>query len=210
MNPASFLTDRTQCILYYASEGPTAETCKSWIGGNAPAYFDDKADFIHEGDQFFYFYMSIAHPFKPAWMISVFIPQSYEEYLEHNIYPDCSIKVIEHPVSAESTQDIFKHPGLIRHKITDGEVRNDHESVEEPFLIKFGGTPRLIQKEGFYSKRLAEDLLSFLFQVDEDGYPDTLLVDHYSYPFGYGALYIYAGIQAGEVKAPVAGFWQFS
>ncbi|MET3832014.1 hypothetical protein ABIC86_003486 [Paenibacillus sp. DS2363] len=51
---------------------------------------------------------------------------------------------------------------------------------------------------------------SFLFQVDEDGYPETLVQHEYNYPFGFGSLYIFAMIRATEIQQPVAGFWQFS
>ncbi|WP_144406989.1 hypothetical protein [Paenibacillus sp. IHBB 10380] len=84
------LVKRTDCITYYASPGPAIEHCTSWIGGNAPDFFDDKADFIHKGDQTYYFYLSIVNPFTPNSMFSIFIPVDYEEYLENNMYPHCS------------------------------------------------------------------------------------------------------------------------
>ncbi|SEL18433.1 hypothetical protein SAMN04488688_10382 [Paenibacillus sp. cl141a] len=31
------------------------------------------------------------------------------------MYPNCSIKVIEHPISTESTKEMFTNPGLIKH-----------------------------------------------------------------------------------------------
>ncbi|WP_260405240.1 hypothetical protein [Paenibacillus sp. 598K] len=49
-----------------------------------------------------------------------------------------------------------------------------------------------------------------MFQVDEDGYPDTLLREDSSYPFGFRALYVFAQIGTSEMQEPVAGFWQYS
>ncbi|MFD0715672.1 hypothetical protein [Paenibacillus sp. GCM10027626] len=215
MNPlhenfTKILTERTDCIIYHATPNPSAENCTSWIGGNAPEFFDDKADFINEGDQKYYFYLSIITPFKKS-MISIFIPAEFEEYLENNIYPHCSIKVIEHPISPESVKNIFTHPDLIKHAISDGELSDDQKSMDESFLIKLGGNPRLIQPKNYYFTKLQEESYSFLLQVDEDGYPETLLQDDCrNYPFSFGALYIFAKIGMNEIQNPIAGFWQFS
>lgn len=203
------LAERTECILYYAGPGLPNEHCAGWIGGNAPEFFDDLADRIHGGNSRYLFYLSLVHPFQPKSMISIFIPEEYEEYLENSMYPDCPIKVIEHPVSAESAKELFTHPGFLKHAISAGERSKDGQAMDQSFLIKVGGTPRLIQNEDYYFAKL-EESFSFFFQVDEDGYPDTLLRDDYSYPFSYGALYIFAKMGADEVHEPVAGFWQFS
>lgn len=73
-------------------------------------------------------------------------------------------------------------------------------------MIKLGGNPRLIQHEDYYFTKLTEDSFSFFFQVDEDGYPDTLLQDDHSYPFGFGSLYIFAKTGTNDSQDPVAGF----
>lgn len=199
---------RTACMLYQAIPGPGSENSASWVGGNAPAYFDDQD--IHEGDQTYYFYLSLLNPFKPGSMISIFIPAEYEDYLDNNMYPHCSIKVFEHPASAESAKDRFTHPGLVRHAISDGVLNDDKTARDQSFFIKLGGNPRLIQEEDYYFKDWNEESLSFFFQVDEDGYPDTLLQEDWSYPFGFGALYIFANFGTEKIQTPVAGFWQFS
>ncbi|WP_160308903.1 hypothetical protein [Paenibacillus sp. DMB20] len=36
------------------------------------------------------------------------------------------------------------------------------------------GNPRLVQDEDYYFSKLKDDSYSFLFQVDEDGYPDAI------------------------------------
>ncbi|AIQ13780.1 hypothetical protein [Paenibacillus durus] len=200
--------ERTQCMVFQASL--PIETCTSWIGGRAPLFFDDKSEIVNKNGNKHYFYLSLVNPFESSRMFSVFIPSDFEEYLENNIYPNCSIQVIEHPTTTESTKDFFNHPGLIKHSITDGELINDKESRDQSFLIKFGGAPRLIQDKEYYFSKIREDSFDFLFQVDEDGYPDALLKGNYNYPFGFGALYIFAQIISDEIQNPVAGFWQFS
>ncbi|MFF2484573.1 hypothetical protein [Paenibacillus sp. NPDC058071] len=84
-NHMNILVERIDCILYYTESGQSNEHSKGWIGGNAPDFFNDQADLIHEGNQKYYFYLSLVHPFKPESMISIFIPEDYEEYLENNI-----------------------------------------------------------------------------------------------------------------------------
>lgn len=76
-------------------------------------------------------------------------------------------------------------------------------------MIKVGGNPRLIQNEDYYFAKLKKDSLSFFFQVDEDGYPDTLIREDGNYPFGFGSLYIFAKMEK-EIQHPTAGFCQFS
>lgn len=209
-NGMNILVEGTDCILYYAGPGQSNEHSTGWIGGNAPEFFDDQEDLIHEGNQRYYFYLGLVHPFKSESMISIFIPEDYEEYLDNNIYPNCSIKVIEHPTSTESVRDMFTNPGLIKHAISAGEISNDEKSMDQSFLIKLGGKPRLIQNTDYYFTKLTEESFSFLFQIDEDGYPETLLQDDYSYPFSFGSLYIFAKVEMNEIQNPVAGFWQFS
>jgi len=42
--------------------------------------------------------------------------------------------------------------------------------------------------------------------VDEDGYPDTLLDGNFSYPFSFGAMYVFAQVIGDhEISSPVAG-----
>ncbi|MFS0841101.1 hypothetical protein [Paenibacillus sp. 1P03SA] len=209
-NKINVLDERTDSILYYADSNLRKDQGTGWIGGNAPEFFDDQDDLIHEGNRKYVFYLTLVHPFKPESMISIFIPDSYDEYLENNLYPNCSIKVIEHPISTESTKEMFTNRGLIKHIISNGVLSKDEKSMEQSFLIKVGGNPRLIQNEDYYFTKLREDSYSFLFQVDEDGYPETLVKDDYNYPFGFGSLYIFAIIGAAEIERPVAGFWQFS
>ncbi|MBR2565165.1 MAG: hypothetical protein IKE29_11150 [Paenibacillus sp.] len=209
-NKMKVLVERTNSILYYAEANLAKDQGAGWIGGNAPGFFDDQDDFIHEGTQRYVFYLTIIHPFKPENMISIFIPEDYEEYLKNNIYPNCSIKVIEHPISTESTKQRFTNPGLIKHIISDGVLSNDEKSMDQSFLIKVGGNPRLIQDEDYYYTKLREESFSFLLQVDEDGYPETLIKQDYNYLFGFGSLYIFAILGTTEIQRPVAGFWQSS
>lgn len=174
-NQMKVLVERTESILYYAESDLSKDQGAGWIGGNAPQFFDDQDDLIHEGNQKYLFYLSLIHPFKPESMISIFIPEDYEEYLKNNMYPNCSIKVMEHPISTESIKEMFTNPGLKKHTISDGTLINDQKSMDQSFLIKVGGNPRLIQNEDYYFTNLMEESFSFLFQVDEDGYPETLV-----------------------------------
>ncbi|MCG7379270.1 hypothetical protein MH215_19920 [Paenibacillus sp. ACRSA] len=208
-NKTNILIKRSVCILYYAKLDLTNEHGAGWIGGNALVFFDNHSDLIYDHNQKYVFYLVLNHPFKQDSMISIFIPEGSDVHLENNIYPNCLVKVIEHPISAESTNTTFANSSLIKHIISAGQLTNDEESMDRSFLIKVGGTPRLIQNEDYYLAKLKEELFSFFFQVDEDGYPDTLIQEDGSYPFYFGSLYIFA--KAGtEIEHPISGFWQFS
>ncbi|AIQ13839.1 hypothetical protein PDUR_19420 [Paenibacillus durus] len=184
------------------------ETCTSWIGGRAPLFFDDKVELVNKNGNKHYFYLSLVNPFQHDRMICIFIPNDFKEYLEKNIYPNCSIQVFDHPIKAESTKDIFTHPRLKKHSITGGEIINDKKSIKQSFLIKIGGTPRLIQDEDYYFSKLTEDSFAFMFQVDEDGYPRNFVKGNLL--FGFGALYKFTQIMDNEIQNPIAGFWQLS
>lgn len=45
----------------------------------------------------------------------------------------------------------------------------------------------------------------FFLSIDEDGYSEDVTIG--SYPFGYGALYLYKHCTTNEI---IAGFWQCS
>lgn len=205
----NLMNRRTECMLYQASLGRSTKTGAGWIGGSAPEWFQQQAPLTGGEGQNYYFYMSLIHPFHRGDMISIFIPENYEAYLERNLYPHCTIKVVQHPLSMESAETLYAHPGMIKHVIQDGIRCENEEATEQSFLIKLGGQPRLIQQEQSYGAKLQEDALSFLFQIDEEGYPDILLRDDWGYPFGFGAFYVYVKINRNEVSEPVAGFWQY-
>lgn len=75
----------------------------------------------------------------------------------------------------------------------------------ENILVKIGGAPSLIQDEESYYKELEEHGFSFFLSMDEDGYSEDVTIG--SYPFGYGALYLYKHHTTNEI---IAGFWQCS
>ncbi|MCY7561181.1 MAG: hypothetical protein E7L01_04570 [Paenibacillus macerans] len=115
---------------------------------------------------------------------------------------------IDHPMTSESTRDIFTHSELIKHSISGGEIIADKKSMEQSFLIKIGGTSKLIQDEDYYFTKLTEDSFEFMLQVDEDGYTMDLVEGNL--PFNFGAIYVFANILNKEIRNPVAEFWQFS
>jgi hypothetical protein len=200
--------NRTYCKIFQAFSH-TMDS-QSWMGGNAPQYFDDKLEKVNGNGIDYYFYLSLMHPFENERMISIFVPKKYDEYLDNNIYPNCSIQVFEHPVSEESIHNHFTNFGFKRHSIVLDKIIKDSESFDQPFLIKLGGTPRLIQDEDYYFTELKKHKFDFLLQIDEDGYPDSFL-DDTDYPFGYGALYLFAHLSDSSSELnPIAGFWQYS
>ncbi|KKO54329.1 hypothetical protein [Paenibacillus sp. DMB20] len=206
MKDLKILEERKECMLFQTSENDSGN---GWIGGNAPAYFDELEDMINK-ETGMYFYLSIVNPFDDHEMISIFAPKEFEDRISRNRYPNCSLFTMKHPKSEESKLDTFADPDLVKHFISEADIVSDKQSFEERFLIKFGGTPRHIQGEKYYYKGLHDDGFDFIFQVDEDGYPDTLLKPRKSYPFSFGAIYIYARMLEGSIENPIQSYWQFS
>jgi hypothetical protein len=177
-----------------------------WIGGNSPVYFDDKIPLVNNNE--YLFYLTIKNPVNDKRTISIFLPKDYDNYLENNIYPNCSIKVFEHEITDESNNSFFKNKSLNKHYLKLMDEFETDEAIDKNYLIKFGGKPDLIQEEEYYYETLNNNGFNFLFQIDENGYPDNLLAGNY--PFGYGGLYIYARINKSIVNDILAGFWQYS
>ena len=205
INYKSLLIDRIESILYVTTNLKT-NNALGWIGGNPPEYFDNHL--ISKENHNYSFYLSLLNPFDEERMISIFIPD-YDSYLEHDIYPDCSIKVFEHPTTQESELSNLKSSFMIDKKyIVESRICNTNEAINIPYLIKFGGTPDFIQQKEYYYKNLDKDAFKFLFQIDERGYPDGLIKGNY--PFNFGGLYIYANITWDSFSNPIAGFWQYT
>jgi hypothetical protein len=198
--------DRTDCLVFKAVNHTSDNY--GWIGGNAPLYFDNKISLINTDNVEYYFYITVKNPINKDNAFSIFIPKEYENYSENNIYPNCSIKLFEHKICDESKNDFSNNKEITKHYIQFIKECGTEKATEENYLIKFGGKPDLIQEEEYYYEHLQKDNFNFLFQIDEYGYPDTLI--NGNSPFGFGALYIYANIQNNIINNPLAGFWQFS
>ena len=102
---------------------------------------------------------------------------------------------------------MFTNPNMKKYAIGDCEVINNDTLENQIFLVKFGGTPEHIQNKNFYTKELEADSFEFLFQIDEQGYPEEDDFIQGNYPFSYGAIYIYAQIAKENVTNTVVGYW---
>mgnify|MGYP000843750238 FL=1 len=163
---------------------------KCRIGGNAPQWCE------HMGNELegLLFYGSFQHPYQLETQVSVFFNGDPDELLQRRIYPDCAVRVFTHEPSAEGSDTRFTCDYLNLTSIESGD--------EDGLIIM--GQPEMIQEEEYYTDALDRDGWEFLMQIDEAGYPDDLAT---TYPFFYGALYLYWKPESGEVTA---GYWQCS
>jgi len=212
------LENRSKCLLYNAVEDSFENF--GWIGGNPPEYFDDKISMFNNDNIEYRFYLTFNNPINNENAFSIFIPKKYSDRIDNNRYPNCSLKIFEHKISAESENSILKMNEINRHylkfieeveeeKFQKQYTEEFNETVDDSYsaLVKFGGNPVLIQEEVYYYEQLLDDGYVFLFQIDEDGYPDSLVSE---YPFGYGALYVYGKMNNGTTNDVIVGYWQFS
>ncbi|MBF0786227.1 hypothetical protein E4T80_12210 [Muribacter muris] len=187
------------------------------IGGNIPELL------ISSVSRDFYFYATLPHPNKEGIMFSIFTPKCFDMMNSNNIYPNCSIKVIVHEFSIESSNQDFSNPSLSRMSISDykelekeyyliREINQENfnnsdgefDELEEPYhSIVIGREAILIQNDEMYAKKLIQDGYKFFMQIDESGMPNSLIKKDYI--FGYGALYLYSRSNNEEI---IAGFWQ--
>ena len=91
--------------IYYGI-GEYQKDCFGWVGGNAPACFDDK--YLSDKDNL-YFYLTFQNPLNPNKQISIFTPE-FDVALEYNTYPDCKLLLVEHELSSQSKSDRYKTP----------------------------------------------------------------------------------------------------
>ena len=167
------------------------------IGGNIPKFFLDKLEDIRG----YKFFLTVRHPDDDLEYITILTPDGYDDMVDNNIYPKCSVRIFSHTFSEESNDEAYtikyiNKTNIIGYEKVDGNEFN--------FITKTH-SPALIQDENYYYEALLKDGYNFFMQIDEDYYPDGVVNGNYI--FGYGALYLYKNISTQNI---IAGFWQFS
>jgi hypothetical protein len=210
---------RSKCLLYNATKD-ASDNC-GWIGGNPPEYFDDKISLINTEGVEYSFYLTIENPIDTENAISIFIPKNFNDRINNNEHANCSIKIFEHKITGESNNSFFRNDKEINKNYIKFDGKTDEEKIDTQytvdfdetvdesfgFLIKFGGKPVHIQGNQYYYEALHNKGYTFIFQIDEDGYPNDFVK---TYPFNYGALYIYGKINDNIVNDIIVGYWQYS
>ena len=69
-NFKSLLSDRSKALIHKGRKFTDGDS--SWIGGNAPAYFDDQKGFQSKYNSKYYFFLSLINPLNPAMMFTSF------------------------------------------------------------------------------------------------------------------------------------------
>jgi len=207
---------RASSLCYYLFD--VEENNRGWVGGNAPAYFDDKQSMVNEPDCPYRFYLTAVNPINGK-MLTVFIP-SFDIYNSHKVYPDCAIKVFEHEVSPESQlrlYELFEDEPQEKKTKYQQDFDYSQPTIRKTYLsetgtgkpfFQLGGYPNLLQDDKYYYSELEKDGYGFFGLADEDGYLNGMI--HGNEPFCYGAIYLYAKIENNAARDIIAGFWQNS
>ena len=175
---------------------------RSRVGGNAPAIMRERTGYL-ETHRYLLTISGEDFDFLGGNDLSVFLKNDFVPYGDETSYPNVGIDCVIHSPSAASVDSL----GRLK-IIGEGRLmRMSDPQTHDGYFLKVGGTPELVQNEPSYERALLEDGYSFVFQVDENGFPDVFL--NGNYPFGYGALYVYGKFRDGRLSEVVPGFTQF-
>lgn len=202
MNAAG--ADRPAPVLLTVDPG--APIAGSWVGGAMPecllspqrsGAFDRHLDLLT---------LSAHLPAMAAGpALTILLREGFAVYQPDTEYPDIGVACVVHEVSPPDPAGTGRTLGMD----TGALVAIPAGDPDVPYLVKVGGTPDLIQDPPPAARRLAGDGFRFLLQVDDNGFPDGFVTG--DYPFGFGALYVFARAgDGGGIADVVAGFTQFS
>ncbi|MBX9149628.1 hypothetical protein ACWGK5_01270 [Rhodococcus qingshengii] len=176
------------------------------IGGRPPQVFAGQA-ILHSHE---YLLTLEAHtaPWLGARELSVFIRRGFSIGDDDLEYPDIGVRAVLHPSSSRSAESAGSHAGLGSAALI--RIPSDDEVMP---LVLIAPQPVLIQNEPSYAESVEADGHSFLFQINEEGWP-VVAESHpdfvEEYLFGYGSVYFYGSSDAtGLVREVVPGFLDF-
>lgn len=137
--------------------------------------------------------------------VSVLLRDGFE-IGDHDIeYPDMAMRAIVHGASPRGIRTELGWPGLSPATL----VECSDETIP---LVRVDAVPALIQGDPSYSDAVRADGHDFLFQVDEEGWPEEgdLVAVIEDYLWGYGSVYFYGTPGPDQVvRDVVAGFIDF-
>ena len=184
----------------YLSDNQTSD---SRIGGAAPR-LDYEPGYL---DRYRYL-CTIGHAHLPTvddQDVSVFVRNGFLVTEDDSRYPNLGIDCVMHPPAAPRDDDLGRLTAIGAAGLSGEEDARDPDYS----VIRIAATPQHIQHEPSYAAALVAYGYSFIFELDEEGYDSDFL--HESFPFNYGALYVYGRRSAaGLVSEVVAGYIQFS
>ena len=176
---------------------------RSRVGGRAPD-IEYKEGYLEK----YSFFLTISHDEIPTvgdLDISIFVKRGYLVTGDETRFPDIGVDCILHAPAPSRLDEIGRMMVIRESGLAEKGVAIDPDF----YFVKIGGSPNLIQDEDYYEMGLVKSGYSFLFEVNEEGYPAEVLDG--DYPFNYGALYVYGKTDAdGRVFDVVAGFTQYS
>jgi hypothetical protein len=122
-----------------------------------------------------------------------------------------SLVAVGHADCARGVNDNVLDSPIEGRRLVAGEIVEDlNEYGERDQSSKIGGRPGLIQRSGATDvDKLEAERLDFIFQLNEESYPDNM--KFHSYQFAFGATYVFGrfSMDRSMVEATMtAAFWQ--
>ena len=122
-----------------------------------------------------------------------------------------SLVAVGHADCARGVNDNVLDSPIEGRRLVAGEIVEDlNEYGERDQSSKIGGRPGLIQDSGDTDvDKLEAERLDFIFQLNEESYPDNM--KFHTYQFAFGAIYVFGrfSMDRSMVEATMtAAFWQ--
>ncbi|MDH6283726.1 hypothetical protein [Prescottella agglutinans] len=135
------------------------------VGGRPPACFDSDP-IVEEYDYLFTLGAGTAGRLGNR-EVSVFLRRGFTIADDDLEYPDIGVRVVLHEPSVRGSGTAGRHPGLGSAAMVFAEP--DAEALA---FVRIGPSPVLLQNEPSYAARVEADGYRFLFQMNEEGWPD--------------------------------------
>ncbi|WP_423923599.1 hypothetical protein ACPEEZ_05500 [Frigoribacterium sp. 2-23] len=175
----------------------------SRVGGAAPVVFD--GDYL-AGRRYLLTLAAEDVTWPMGLDCSVFLRCGFDVFGADADYPSIGLDVVLHEPSPRGSSTSGRLDDLAEGALV--AVADDRDGPCPRPFIRLGGVPDLVQQQPLDALAVTRDGLVFVFEIDDDGYPDGFVTG--GPPFDYGAVYFFARLDdEGSVASIAPGLVQF-